>query len=143
MASLASSTPSVRSNFENAFPNSRKVYVAGESVRVPMREISLSDGEAVLRVYDTSGPHDTDVRSGLPPLRQEWIASRGDVVEVPLGERKRGTGQIPSSLRRPVVRGIGPVTLSVSGGSRKRESSTWLIRSDRILSQGKLLRSRW
>ena len=42
-------------DFSNAFPNSNKVYVDGHGVRVPMREIALTNGET-LRVYDTSGP---------------------------------------------------------------------------------------
>ena len=77
MASPAASTPSVGSRFASAFPGSRKVYVDGGRVRVPMREITLSGGEPPLRVYDTSGPHDADVRAGLPPLRRDWIAAIG------------------------------------------------------------------
>ena len=77
MASPAASMPSVESRFAEAFPNSRKVHVEGERVRVPMREIALSAGEPPLRVYDTSGPHGADVRAGLAPLRRDWIAGRG------------------------------------------------------------------
>ena len=111
VASIAS-MPSAGSRFAAAFPNSRKVYVEGESgrVRVPMREIALSGGEPPLRVYDTSGPHDADVRAGLPPLRGPWIAARGDAAETAPAGRARGSAQIPASLRRPVVRGAGPVT---------------------------------
>ncbi len=65
-------------------PASRKVYVPGAraDVRVPMREITQSNGEAVT-VYDTSGPYTDpqatiDVRRGLPALREGWIAARGD-----------------------------------------------------------------
>ena len=80
-----------------SLPNSRRVYVDGElpGVRVPFREISQSqtrnfDNTLVanppVRVYDTSGPWgdpavDCNVREGLPPLRREWIAARGDVEE--------------------------------------------------------------
>lgn len=78
------------------FPQSKKVYVAGvmhPELRVPMREISLSDtrhadgrvtaNEAVT-VYDTSGPFtdpqvQVDLRAGLPPLRERWIASHPEV----------------------------------------------------------------
>ena len=80
MASPATSTPSVESRFAAAFPGSRKVHVEGGRVRVPLREIALSGGEPPLRVYDTSGPHDADVRTGLPPLRRPWIAARGDLA---------------------------------------------------------------
>ena len=110
MSSQTSSIFPVRSDFAAAFPKSRKVHVAGERVSVPMREITLSDGEPPLRVYDTSGPHDHDVRSGLPPLRQPWIVSRGDVTEVPSPNRRRGSVQMLSSLGRTVVRGSGAVT---------------------------------
>ncbi|MBX2858495.1 MAG: phosphomethylpyrimidine synthase ThiC, partial [Cellvibrionaceae bacterium] len=64
---------------------SRKVYVARddcEGIRVPMREISLTDGTSVT-VYDTSGPYtdaqqEIDVHCGLPDIRSEWIKQRGD-----------------------------------------------------------------
>lgn len=74
-------------------PGSRKVYVTGDGgVRVPMREIRLEDSRArdgspipnePLLVYDASGPYteegyDADIRKGMPPLRAEWIAARGD-----------------------------------------------------------------
>ena len=62
MLSPISSPSSIRADFADAFPNSRKVYVSGKRVEVPMREITLSDGEPPLRVYDTSGSHDSDVR---------------------------------------------------------------------------------
>ena len=75
------------------FPNSRKVYVQGgqPDVRVPMREISLSDtptdfgGEKnpPVFVYDTSGLYTDpqaaiDVRTGLPPIRKGWLERRAD-----------------------------------------------------------------
>ncbi len=70
-------------NFSSAYPNSQKVYIDGRSgVRVPVREIALSGGEPPLQVYDTSGPHDIDVNVGLPRLRADWIAARGDVEAV-------------------------------------------------------------
>src|SRR5262245_61905439 len=65
------------SEFSTAFPNSTKVYVDGpQNVRVPMREIALGGGEPPLRVYDTSGPQNHDVTTGLPKLREPWIAAR-------------------------------------------------------------------
>jgi phosphomethylpyrimidine synthase len=76
------------------FPNSRKVHVSGAvpGVRVAMREITQAatrdfQGQltqnAPLRVYDTSGPYTDpavkiDIRSGLKPVRLEWIEERGD-----------------------------------------------------------------
>ena len=67
--------PLLVSDFTSAFPNSRKVYVEGRGVRVPMREIALTNGES-LRVYDTSGPQGHDARAGLPALREPWVAGR-------------------------------------------------------------------
>jgi len=65
-----------------------KVYATGSapSIRVPMRAIALTDG-STHTVYDTSGPYGdesvvTDIRRGLPPLRVEWIAGRGDTIEL-------------------------------------------------------------
>jgi phosphomethylpyrimidine synthase len=64
-------------------PGSRKIYSAPEGhddLRVPFREIALSDGSA-FRVYDTSGPYTdsaktNDVRKGLPHLRAPWVEAR-------------------------------------------------------------------
>ncbi len=109
--------------FADAFPASRKVYLEGpRGIRVPMREIALTGGEPPLRVYDTSGPHGSDVRHGLPGIRQSWILER-DVSRVETqGSRARdpsplysqlSTGalsSIPESLVRPVYRGNGAVT---------------------------------
>jgi len=65
------------SEFAKAYPNSRKVlFDGGLGVRVPMREIGLSGGEAPLRVYDTSGSQDVGSAKGLPKLREPWVAPR-------------------------------------------------------------------
>ena len=92
------SSPSVR--YEDAFPNSRQVLVDGDRVRVPMREITLSGGEAPLRVYDTSGPRGCDVRQGLPPLREAWITGRGG-VEQRAGAAGSPAAGLPGAGRRP------------------------------------------
>ena len=63
---------------------SRKVYSSPQGhddVRVPLREIALTDG-ASFQVYDTSGPYTDadatiDVRRGLPPLRAGMDRSAG------------------------------------------------------------------
>jgi phosphomethylpyrimidine synthase len=76
------------------FPNAQKIYIEGSnpSIRVPMREITQSPtrdtkGQETLNapvyVYDTSGPYTDpavkiDIRNGLAPLRQPWIAQRND-----------------------------------------------------------------
>jgi phosphomethylpyrimidine synthase len=61
-----------------------KRYIQGSdpSIRVPVREIALTDGTSHT-VYDTSGPYTDpsrklDVRMGLAPLREQWIQGRGD-----------------------------------------------------------------
>ena len=86
------------------FPASRKVYVEGThpGVCVPMREITLTSPHAhqgqspvpasettprSITVYDTSGAYtdpavSIDIRQGLAPARQEWIAARGDSEEL-------------------------------------------------------------
>lgn len=81
---------------QTSLPGSSKVYVQGsrEDIRVPMREIKLSNTDTSfhseenepLRVYDTSGPYTdlnyiVDIHKGLPKLRQKWILERDDVEE--------------------------------------------------------------
>jgi len=76
------------------FPNSKKIYITGSrpDIRVPMREITLSDtvlekGEREINppitVYDPSGPYTDpdvaiDVRQGVPEVRTAWIEDRKD-----------------------------------------------------------------
>jgi phosphomethylpyrimidine synthase len=77
-------------------PRSTRVYLSGTlhpAVKVPMREIQLSDTKSFngrievnepVRVYDCSGPWGDPaftgtVEQGLPPLRRQWILERGDV----------------------------------------------------------------
>ncbi len=68
-------------------PGWHKGYVQGSrpDLRVPVRQVHLTNGRDVT-LYDTSGPYtdptvDTDVRRGLPPLRENWIIARGDTEE--------------------------------------------------------------
>ena len=78
-------------------PNSRKVYVTGSrpDLRVPMREIAQSptpasfgrENNPPIWIYDCSGPYTDpdariDIRSGLSPLRLNWILERGDTDEL-------------------------------------------------------------
>ncbi len=69
--------------------SARRTYAVGSepSIRVPMREITLTNGDTHV-LYDTSGPYgdaslSTDVRRGLEPIRRPWIERRGDTVELP------------------------------------------------------------
>jgi phosphomethylpyrimidine synthase len=86
-----------RGSNEVQLPNSRRIYVEGQTnnVRVPFREVSLNptrggdnsltENEPV-RVYETAGAWGDpevrcDEREGLAPLRRDWIVARGDVEE--------------------------------------------------------------
>jgi phosphomethylpyrimidine synthase len=90
-------TASVDEGATKPFAKSRKVYVEGSrpDIRVPFREISLSDTPSAFGaeknppvvVYDTSGPYtdptiSIDIRNGLPALRTGWIMERGDVEQL-------------------------------------------------------------
>lgn len=92
-----SATATVDEAAVQPFPNSRKIYVQGSrpDIRVPMREITLSDTPEMfgseknppIYVYDTSGPYTDpdakiDIRSGLEPIRTNWILERGDTDEL-------------------------------------------------------------
>jgi phosphomethylpyrimidine synthase len=94
--------PLTDADFEEAFPNSRRVLVEGPGgIRVPVREIAQGGGEPSLQVYDTSGPRVSDLEKGLPALREPWIRDRGDVDERIAGGRtvRRGRpGQSPTQL---------------------------------------------
>ena len=92
-----SATATVDKAAVQPFPNSRKIYVEGSrpDIRVPMREITLSDTPVMfgaeknppIYVYDTSGPYTDpnakiDIRSGLQPIRSNWILERNDTDEL-------------------------------------------------------------
>ncbi|NRB79397.1 MAG: phosphomethylpyrimidine synthase ThiC [Saccharospirillaceae bacterium] len=71
---------------------SKKIYIEQDGVRVPMREITLSDTplqdgkfekNPPVRLYDCSGPYtdesiDIDVTKGLPRTRDAWVSARED-----------------------------------------------------------------
>ncbi len=118
------------------FPGSRRVYEAGSrpGLRVPFREIPLTptggrfkaEANPSLRVYDPSGPYTdpeavTDIRRGLPSLRQPWIMERDDVEAyegrevLPMddgGDDPRGNREVfPGLKQRPLKAKAGrPVT---------------------------------
>ena len=84
-AEAASPLGSAEATTGTSFPGSRKTYLQGSrpDLQVPMREVALTNGDSVV-LYDTSGPYTdtslrTDIRLGLPALRKQWIAERGDV----------------------------------------------------------------
>ena len=97
LAKFLTATAEVDPAATQPFAKSRKVYVEGSrpDIRVPFREISLSDTPSVFGteknppvvVYDTSGPYtdpaiSIDIRNGLPALRSGWISERGDVEQL-------------------------------------------------------------
>ena len=84
------------------YPGSEKVYLDGSihPIKVGMRRINLTPtvtvkgDERITRenapvyVYDTSGVYTdpavkTDINAGLPRLREEWIAARTDLEQLP------------------------------------------------------------
>ncbi|MCC8039050.1 MAG: phosphomethylpyrimidine synthase ThiC [Bacteroidales bacterium] len=88
----------------SSYPGSEKIYVKGEmfpELRVAMRRINLTptakvdkDGKRTLRenapvtVYDTSGVYTdpavtVDINEGLPRMREQWIAQRDDLEQLP------------------------------------------------------------
>jgi phosphomethylpyrimidine synthase len=118
--------PLTASEFTSAFPASRKVHVEGPGVRVPMREISLSNGET-LRVYDSSGPQGCEVRQGLPKLREAWIAARagsGGVTQLYFARKGVVTAEMefvairegfdPEFVRSEVARGRAIIPANVN-----------------------------
>ncbi|WP_273723624.1 phosphomethylpyrimidine synthase ThiC [Bartonella sp. AU18XJBT] len=87
---MQKNTPSISCS---PFPASRKIYQQSllfSDVRVPLREISLTDGssEKPLNVYDTSGPYTDkdmiiDITKGLPAISLPWLSKRDDTETYP------------------------------------------------------------
>ena len=89
----------MENNIKITYPGSEKVYIKGSlhpEIKVGMRvvkqmpTVSIENGKRIERknpsvyIYDTSGPYSdpsikTDVRKGLPRLREPWIMERGGV----------------------------------------------------------------
>ncbi len=107
------------------YPGSRRIYVNGTlhpSVKVAMREVVLEDSlfpdgtkeqNEPVRVYDVSGPwgdesFSGDVEKGLPKLREQWIAERGDVevYDGLTGKALRGKDGKPVTQRHYARQGI-------------------------------------
>ena len=101
------------------FPASRKTHAPGtlhSQLRVPMREVALSNGETAT-LYDTSGPYtdpsaEIDVRRGLPGLRTSWIGARGDT--------ELYTGRERKALHRSSIRAEKPSANPCTGATRAR-----------------------
>ena len=103
-ATLLQQTEQLSESVTRPIPGSRKIHVEGSrpDLRVPMREIALTrtptvfggEENAPVTVYDTSGPYTDpeariDLAAGLPALRAQWIAERGDTEPLPALTRRR------------------------------------------------------
>jgi len=113
MPTSAPSSTDSKFDVASAYPNSTTVVVEGpHGVRVPMREVALAGGELPVRLYDTSGPQGTDVRVGMPRLREPWIVGRGDTIEV-----ARTRQPLPGEPVMPGVRPGEPMMARRGGGA--------------------------
>jgi phosphomethylpyrimidine synthase len=97
-------------------PGIQKIYITSTdpSMRIPLKEVTLTGDNPAVYLYDTSGPYTQagfvpDLERGLPPQRLGWIEARGDVEEV--GEpyleklrRRRAGDAIVLPPPRPVRR---------------------------------------
>ena len=94
---------------------SRKTYSVPEAapdLRVPLREIPLSEGsgEEPVRVYDPSGVYTDndaaiDVEKGLKRARIEWVKERGGVEDMSAARSSRSTTAMsPASTWRAISR---------------------------------------
>jgi phosphomethylpyrimidine synthase len=89
---------------------SRKVYapLKGADIRIPFREIALSDpNEAPVRVYDPSGPYTEsnvaiDLADGLPSVREAWIEARGFAATKPRAIKPEDNGNVSADHLAPL-----------------------------------------
>ena len=117
-------------DFSSAYPSSRKTYTEQHvpvvpggtdvTVRVPAREVALSEREGAVRLYDTSGPQGHDVREGLPKLRELWISGRraGGDAGTQLSHARRGV--VTPEMAFVAAREGLPVELVLSEVARGR-----------------------
>ena len=126
-------------------PGSRKIHVQGsrDDIRVPMREVALTEtprigrapeANAPFSLYDTSGPYTDpdaciDLGAGLAPLRAQWIEMRGDSAPLTAGVTPVITTWplLPNActIREPVCTATSPTVAS----SRRSTSTRRLPRS--------------
>lgn len=108
----------INPKYRQPLPASQKIYLSGKhhpDIRVPLREISLTDGNK-LPVYDTSGIYTDpdariDITAGLPPIRADWIEKRGD------------TEQYPGRMVKPVDDGYSDASKTAHVDSQKLQRS--------------------
>ena len=107
-ATLVQQAEQLSESVTRPIPGSRKIHVEGSrpDLRVPMREIALTRTPTVfggednppVTVYDTSGPYTDpqariDLAAGLPALRAQWIAERGDTEQLAALSSEFGRGR--------------------------------------------------
>ena len=80
--------------------SSRRVYKEDGNLRVPFREISLTNGET-FTVYETAGPDE-----GLPPpIRAPWIAKRQERGDTNFSQMHYArSGEITEEMRYVALR---------------------------------------
>ena len=91
------------------FPASRKIHVAGAlhpDLRVPMREVALTNGETVdalrhLGALHRPGSRRSTCAAACPTLRAAWIDARGDTEIYAGRERRRSTTAPSTKSARP------------------------------------------
>lgn len=93
----------------------RKIYVEGkDGIKVPFKEISLTNNDTPVRIYDTTGPENNDVLKGLPELRKSWILERGDYIEKKSSYRSNPKTSDPDlpmpNAQRKILEGKNNVT---------------------------------
>lgn len=112
--------------YNECFPSSTKEYTSvtheptDEKLYIPCRRVHLTEPEAPVDLYDTSGPQGINPREGLAKLRQNWIRrreQRGDKVFTQMHYARRGEiteemlycavreGLDPEYVRSEVARG--------------------------------------
>ena len=71
--------------------------MAPQGVRVAdARDRAVAKGEPSIRLYDTSGPQDHDVKHGLPKLREPWVNAR--LRSAKASAERLGTGAASTQL---------------------------------------------
>ncbi|WP_375641536.1 MULTISPECIES: phosphomethylpyrimidine synthase ThiC [unclassified Bartonella] len=120
---MQKNTPSISCS---PFPASRKIYQQSllfSDVRVPLREISLTDGsgEKPLNVYDTSGPYTDkdmiiDITKGLPAISLPWLSKRDDTETYPARSVKpEDNGLISDKNLTPAFKQKRPILRAKNG----------------------------
>ncbi|WP_268914764.1 phosphomethylpyrimidine synthase ThiC [Antribacter soli] len=92
MSAAQTSPQETLSHRAENYPTHRLDHLADaeHGIRVPVTRVSLDDSPSgpnePVTLYRTAGPG-SDPTTGLPPLRAEWIAGRGDVETYPGRDR--------------------------------------------------------